>query len=145
MYMHIHMQTQTRTLAQAAAAASAAPAVAAPAGPPPPNEAEATEVVVLSNLFSETEIKDTEEATDILDDTKEKCGEYGGMHAPCAGSAASPLRAARLLLSAQQLPAQCLRAVCFSCCLPPRCCVVPAPATASGEEGPSAANPSAMV
>ena len=78
--MHIHMQTQTRTLAQAAAAASAAPAVAAPAGPPPPNEAEATEVVVLSNLFSETEIKDTEEATDILDDTKEKCGEYGGMH-----------------------------------------------------------------
>jgi len=65
--------------------------------------------------------------------------------APCAGSAASPLRAARLLLSARRLPAQCLRAVCFSCCLPPRCCAVPAPATASGKELPSAANPSAMV
>ena len=32
---------------------------------------------MLSNLFSEAEIKDKEEASDILEDTKDKCGEYG--------------------------------------------------------------------
>jgi len=48
-------------------------------GPPPPAETEATHVVVLSNLFSEAELLDPEEASEILEDTKDKAAEYGGM------------------------------------------------------------------
>jgi len=36
-------------------------------------------VVVLSNLFSEAELLDPEEASEILEDTKDKAAEYGGM------------------------------------------------------------------
>mmetsp|Transcript_58978 Transcript_58978/g.49963 ORF Transcript_58978/g.49963 Transcript_58978/m.49963 type:complete len:336 (+) Transcript_58978:2-1009(+) len=74
----------TLALAQAAAAAAAAhrsPGALAVAplqiGPPPPAETEATHVVVLSNLFSEAELLDPEEASEILEDTKDKAAEYG--------------------------------------------------------------------
>jgi len=76
----------TLALAQAAAAAAVAnrpmpmgmlPIPVVPTGPPPPVETAATEVVVLSNLFSEAELLDPEEASDILEDTKDKAAEYG--------------------------------------------------------------------
>ena len=60
-------------MATAAASASATTAAAA-AGP---NEALATEVLVLSNVFSEADLADATESKDILEDTKDKCAESG--------------------------------------------------------------------
>ena len=58
----------------AAAASASATTAAAAAGP---SEALATEVLVLSNVFSEADLADATESKDILEDTKDKCAESG--------------------------------------------------------------------
>lgn len=46
-----------------------------------PTEAAATQVLVLSNIFSEADLADAAECKDILEDTKDKCAESGEVKA----------------------------------------------------------------
>lgn len=69
------------TLALAVAAAASASAATAAAAAAVPTEAAATQVLVLSNIFSEADLADAAECKDILEDTKDKCAESGEVKA----------------------------------------------------------------
>lgn len=49
---------------------------------PPPKDEEATNVVCLANLLTDEELADEEEASDVLDDTRDKCETVRNFGAP---------------------------------------------------------------
>ncbi len=51
-----------------------------PAAIPPPKEAEATHVVCLTNLLTDSELQDPQEADDVLEDTRDKCEDVSCMY-----------------------------------------------------------------
>ncbi len=50
---------------------------------PPPREAEATHVVCLTNLLTDEELQDPQEADDVLEDTRDKCEEVSEIICMC--------------------------------------------------------------